>query len=501
MSRSQKKQDLPALPDLQDQEEPGTFIALLRLILGWTQEYFAKKAGVHASEISRIETGAKRPRPATVQKITKAGGVRGPLEAAIRSFLQLLRRALASDVLIDSPVHDLGRPPGAVQSALAGLLDRTLAFARLELDVLWSMGRPKEETEVTPEVLLSRLRRRRTRQRALLVDRSPAYQDWRLCVLLCEESLQAAAHNAQEALQWATLACEAARRVPGAAAFRTRLCGYAEPFLGSAHRVANDDPAAAEAFARGRRFWKEGRDDQGVLDHGRVLDLEASFCRDQGRHPEAIKLHDQALAVAWPTHTAEILLNKAYTLEVKGDLEDALALLREAAERVDAVAQPRLFCVARFNLAGTLIRLGRAEAARPVVAEVRALAERLQNDHDLVRVRWLEGNLLAGLGQREQALEALAEVRRAFAKWPFDHAMASLDAALIYHQAGRHDEVLALAAEMVAVFKALGVAREATAALLLFHDAAAKKAVTTDLVEKLQEYLKKARVNPRLRFG
>jgi hypothetical protein len=44
------------------------------------------------------------------------------------------------------------------------------------------------------------------------------------------------------------------------------------------------------------------------------------------------------------------------------------------------------------------------------------------------------------------------------------------------------------------------VAREAIAALILFRDAAGKKAVTEDLLRRLQEYLKKARVNPKLRF-
>jgi len=405
--------------------------------------------------------------------------------------------------LVEAALQGPGRPPEAAQRAVASIVERAFALARLELGVLWSMGRPAASSAAAPEELLCRLRRLRARQRTLLVDRSPAYHDGRLCVLLCEESLHAAAHSAQAALAWATLACEVARRVPGPEEFRPRLRGYAEPFLGSALRVGNEYQAAAEAFARGHRFWKEGRDEQGLLDQGRVLDLEASLYRAQRRFPEAVKLHDQALAVAWPEHRAEILLNKAFTLEVKGDHEASIELLGEAARRLDEARQPRLLFGVRFNLAGNYLRLGRAEAARPIVAEVRALAERLQNDLDLVRVRWLEANLLAGLGRRPEALAALAEVRRAFEKrkLPFDCALAGLDAALLYLQEGRLDEVQALAVEMVKIFEALRVGREATAALLLFRDAAGKKAVTSGLVQQLQDYLKKAKVNPRLRFG
>lgn len=70
----------------------------------------------------------------------------------------------------------------------------------------------------------------------------------------------------------------------------------------------------------------------------------------------------------------------------------------------------------------------------------------------------------------------------------------------VYLKEARLAEVQELAAEMVEIFQALNVQREATAALILFRDAAGKEAVTEDLLQRLQEYLKKARVNPKLRF-
>ena len=51
---------------------------------------------------------------------------------------------------------------------------------------------------------------------------------------------------------------------------------------------------------------------------------------------------------------------------------------------------------------------------------------------------------------------------------------------------------------MVPIFSAQDVHREATAALLLFQDAARREAVT---VREVGAYLEAARGNPELRFG
>jgi tetratricopeptide (TPR) repeat protein len=133
---------------------------------------------------------------------------------------------------------------------------------------------------------------------------------------------------------------------------------------------------------------------------------------------------------------------------------------------------------------------------------VRELAEQLRNGLDLVRTRWLEGNVRAGLGHHDEAVGCLNQVRSDFEqhKLPFDYALASLDLALVYQRQGRPAEVRELAEEMLEIFRAFGVDREAIAALILFRDAAQKEAITVDLVKRLQDYLEKARVNPKLRF-
>jgi hypothetical protein len=57
-----------------------------------------------------------------------------------------------------------------------------------------------------------------------------------------------------------------------------------------------------------------------------------------------------------------------------------------------------------------------------------------------------------------------------------------------------------LAAEILEIFKAQQVHREAIAAVILFQEAAGKERGTAGLVRQLQDFLAKAKSNPRLRF-
>lgn len=85
-----------------------------------------------------------------------------------------------------------------------------------------------------------------------------------------------------------------------------------------------------------------------------------------------------------------------------------------------------------------------------------------------MRLLWLEGKCAAGLGQRDKALSSLEQVRRAFEdqNLPFDFALASLDLALLYREEGRFAEIKAVAGEMLRIFGAQQVNREALGAYL-----------------------------------
>lgn len=339
--------------------------------------------------------------------------------------------------------------------------------------------------------------------RRTLVAGGPEYQTWALSVLLCDKSEKAAPRSTMEALDLAGLARHAAGHVPDLGAFQPRLEGYTEHFLANAFRVANDLHAADLHLACGEKLWHSGSDPAGLLDEGRLLDLKASLARAHRRFEEAIALHDQALKIARPERKGHFLLSKSATLEVQGDHEDALSVLEQAGGWIDGERQPRLLWVWHFNRAAALCRLGRAAEAAPLVVEVRELAGRLGNELDLIRTLWLEALVLAGTGRLTEAIAALEQVRRAFAdlKLPFVFALASLDLALLYlEDQGRLAEVGRLAVEMLEIFKAAGVHREALAAISLFREAVRKGEVTLERVRRLQDYLKQAQHDPELRF-
>jgi hypothetical protein len=71
----------------------------------------------------------------------------------------------------------------------------------------------------------------------------------------------------------------------------------------------------------------------------------------------------------------------------------------------------------------------------------------------------------------------------------------------LYLREGRAAEVKRLAEEMLPIFTAADVHREALAALILFAEAAKRDEVTVALTEKIARYLRDARVDPSLRFA
>jgi transcriptional regulator with XRE-family HTH domain len=492
----------------QDVSEPAEPISLGRLLSflrwlpgGWTLTRLAGKTGIDRSQLRRYEEGEERPRPATVRKILAAVGVPERLVSFLNGFLQLVFKALARETAVEAQGRDLAN----LREALAAAVERRLTFARAELALLrdapadWPMApTPRDHRRV--EALFQSLTSCPAALRQQYVVKHGAYRTWLLAVRLCEASEDAAADDPGEALELAELAVFLAGHVPVPAAFRTRLQGFCTAFVANSLRVANEIRTAVETFARALQLWNAGRDEAGLLSPARMLDLEASLRRDQRFFEEALRRHRDALEVSRQEEVGRHLLNKSATLEQQGDYEASFETLAQAAPRIDGEREPRLRFGLRFNQAANLLRLERAAEAEPIVAEVKELVGRSGKALDVLRTRWLAANLDAGLGRLYEAREGLEQVRRELGKLPYDYALASLDLALVYRQEGHQAEIKVLAREMIVLFEAQGVHREALASLLLFQEAAQKEAVTVAMVRRLQDYLARAKGDPELRF-
>jgi len=254
---------------------------------------------------------------------------------------------------------------------------------------------------------------------------------------------------------------------------------------------------------RAWKLWEAGAlGDPGLLEEVWLPGLDAALRKAQRRFPEALKRIEEALALDRGELRAQILLSKARILETLGDPEGSTVVLREAAYLISGDREPRLAFGVRFNLLVDLCHLGRVAEARLELPEVRALAERLGGDLDLVRVVWLEGKIAAGLGRTEEAYSAFQQARREFVarELPYDCALASLELAVLLLDCGRTAEVPGLATDMLWIFRAQGVHREALAALRLFCDAAREDRATANLARRVAVYLYRAQHDPALTF-
>jgi transcriptional regulator with XRE-family HTH domain len=492
------KGDRERVPD--ERDDVAVLVSFLRALRSGGQAEMAKAAGIHASTVSRYEEGKTVPSRANLERLAAAAGV--PMWAVDGVLLPAI--ALARRLARGTAPAAGGEPdPQDKAAALEQALGTTARLAVAEfLAAPDAGGEPRARQPERPELV-------EERPAAL---GSPATGGkpaalWRkfagLCEQLCAESVRAAADDAEQALEAARLAVALAELTPGEEAGRSRLAGYAWGFVANAQRVGNDLAVAEASFAVAWRLWRAGAaaGDCGLVEW-RLLDLEASLRRAQRRFQVALELLGRALAVAPAEARGRILLNRAFTLEQAGEIEAAAATLRQAAPLVAAAGEPRERRVLQFNLLVTFCHLGRYQDAEAGLPALRELTLEQGNRLDRLRVVWLSGRVEAGLGRREEARAAFEEVRRDFAALgnAYDAALASLELAIVDLEEGRTGEVRTLAREMVGIFGAYRVHREALAALALFCQAAEAETATAELARRLLDYLERARRDPELRF-
>jgi tetratricopeptide (TPR) repeat protein len=469
-------------------------LSYLRMAQGWSQKELSEAAGIPANLISDYERGRKTLSRERLELMAAFMGLPSSAVDTALGFLQAIREG--------------SREPGPQSAqnwrieAVAAQSARLMAdFTRQMLGMLTAETQALEARQRAAS-LWARLKRYSAAQRRTIVEELAEFRSWALCELLCEESIKAAADNADRALELANLALRVAELIPGEEPWRSRVQGYAWAHVGNARRVKGNLQGAEEAFGRSQKLWRAGAPESGLLDEARVLGLEASLRRDQRLLPQAMGLLERALVVDQGCETKYLLLNKAKLLEELGDFEAAIATLRRAIPFVEAAEESRFLLVFWQNLAVNLYFLGRFDEAQELLPRLRDLASNYGDDLDLLRLRWLEGRVIAGLGGRSEAIGILSRAREGFTSrgMAYDGALISLELALVYLEEGRTAEVKILARQITPVFQAQGIHREALAAFKLFRDAAEHESVTVRLARKLLAYFQRAQHDPGLRF-
>jgi hypothetical protein len=115
----------------------------------------------------------------------------------------------------------------------------------------------------------------------------------------------------------------------------------------------------------------------------------------------------------------------------------------------------------------------------------------------------VESRIAVGLGEYQRGRRALLEVRQEFLRLEivFDAALATLELSALLLEDGNMAEVKALVAEIVDVFEAQAVHREALATLLILQRAAEKETATVSLAREVIAILERVCTPERSREG
>ncbi|HXU45923.1 MAG TPA: hypothetical protein VN783_10375 [Thermoanaerobaculia bacterium] len=345
--------------------------------------------------------------------------------------------------------------PRVDEAAYDPPIDRALASARRELQALAAVP-----IEVAPR-LAAELKSRRERCDALLA------RAWEL--------------RASDPASMTALARLAAHMADGLGAqdgrpveradFQARV--WAE--LGNALRISADLHGAERAFAEA--LARAGRGTGDVLLAARIHDLVASLRIWQGRYREACRLLDGLYQVHFASgdlHLAgRAMIKHGTALLYDNEFAAGRRSLTRGLELIDPRREPSLALSAVHSLLMGAVDSGAYDQAERWIAISRRLYEERGSASDQLKLRWQEGRLAAGRGQNRTAERIFWEVRDEFdgRSLPHEAASVSLDLALLWLHQGRTGEILEIVEEVLEAFRALGVQREAIAALLVLRRA------------------------------
>lgn len=342
------------------------------------------------------------------------------------------------------------------------------------------------------------------RERALAEE---VFHGWVFCEWLIEtgrELVQSDAFRAEEQARLAVGIADRLEPVRYGAPLVQDLRARARVSLGEALRNRPDLWGADEALRQAESLLDGGTGD--TLETGYLLEVRAALRRDQNRFAEAHRLADETIAI-YRRHRELHFLGRAFVEKGRvytaaHDLEAAVHWLRKGLGLLDPTRERSFELGARLGLMLCLLESGRAQEAGFLLRASRSELNAYAGEVLGLRFRWLEGKIQQSLGELAAAEQALAEARRGFVErgLGFDAAMASLDLAGLYAAQGQPAEMRRVAEEMLPIFRAQDLHREAIAALIVFQQAVRMERVSTDLLREIRHYLERARKDNRLRF-
>jgi tetratricopeptide (TPR) repeat protein len=265
--------------------------------------------------------------------------------------------------------------------------------------------------------------------------------------------------------------------------------------LANAFRVMDRFEEARAGLDSARRHYREGSQDR--LLGARLLEVEANIHGDLGELDEALASLDRALRVyrrhGDPHLAGRSLIKKGLFTSSAGRQQEAIELLTEGLAMIDPAQDGPLVLAAVHNTACCLVEGSRYREARSLLWRHLSLYEQHAGRQDRLKLRWLQAEIYAGLGDYGRAERAFEEVRLGLREAGKSHseAMATVELAGLRLRQGREDAARGLAVEAAELVLGLEISREASAALAVQKARLEKTAlVTPELVGQILQLLR-----------
>ena len=382
----------------------------------------------------------------------------------------------------------------------------SLSFERIEQRLRTSLARIEQDQKEATE-FLDGLARLPVEHQCLVIRNSTRHHT----VAMCEIALERCREMGLEDPKSADLVAAVLLEIAGGLTPDT--CGdpmlqdlqaRAWAYRGNFRRILSDLRSADAAFRRAESHLACGTGDQ--LELARLLDLKSSLRSAQNRFDEAHELIRRCVALyvaAEERHLAgRAMISQSKVFADSGDNARALQSVQQALQMIDAEREPRLYLIGQFNEMIARLDLGRHQEAMAALPRVRRLSIEYGTRFDLLRLRWIEGNLLEGLGHDARAEAAYLEVRRGFIELEdaYDAALVSLELGALYTRQNRTADLKRLVAEMLPIFESRDLHQQALAALSLFRQAVERETLSVRMIEEVAGFLRAARHDPARQF-
>jgi tetratricopeptide (TPR) repeat protein len=324
---------------------------------------------------------------------------------------------------------------------------------------------------------------------------------------LLERSWAVRFENPREMVSLARAAAEVANRLDPKlyGAQRTYdLKARAWGELANALRVADDLEEAGRAFGSAFEFLRQGTGDPYLK--VRLYDLHASYLGTRRQFALAFAALDYAfetyLELGEKHLAGRAYIVKAIYSHYSGDPSDALRLGEIGLALLDKDREPELLFFAIHNQIQFLVACDRLREAKKLLFIYQVDLLRVHGRVSHLKLRWLQAQVSAGLGEWVSAEHGFLEARAGLEAigMGFHAALASLDLALLLMRRGRNREAESFVLGAADVFMALGIHREALGSIMILRDSFEKRQGTIVLLESVIEFLRRSQIDPEARF-